>query len=222
MRVLLAENDVKLARHIRRGLMEAAYVVDVAHDGNEAIWLARYNTYDVMIVDVMMPGQDGITVVRQWRRRQIATPVIFLTARSAIEDRIQGLDAGGDDYLTKPFSMLELLARIRALLRRQRAQPCNTLHVHDLELDLVSHKATRNGLQIDLTNREFALLELLMSSSPNPVGKTTIIERVWEQHFDSGTNLVNVYIRHLRRKIDLPGLEPLVHTVRGMGFALRR
>lgn len=222
MRILVAEDDIKLAQHLHRGLTEAAYAVDVAHDGDEALWLAENYTYDVMVIDVMMPGKDGITVVRQLRRHDITTPVIFLTARSAIDDRIQGLDAGGDDYLTKPFSLLELLARIRALLRRQRSHPGNIMRVHDLELDLISHKAQRGGEEIELTNREFALLELLMSASPNPVGKTTIIERVWDQHFDSGTNIVNVYINHLRRKVDLPRFEPLLHTVRGVGFSLRR
>jgi two-component system copper resistance phosphate regulon response regulator CusR len=220
MRILLAEDDVKLAQHIRRGLTEAAYAVDVAHDGNEAIWLAESCAYDAMVVDIMMPGKDGVTVVRHLRRHHIATPVIFLTARSAIDDRIQGLDAGGDDYLTKPFSMLELLARIRALLRRQRPTSCNTMRVHDLELDLVSRKARRGAVEIELTNRDFALLELLMRASPNPVGKTTIIERVWDQHFDSGTNIVNVYVNHLRRKIDQQAFEPLIHTVRGVGFAI--
>lgn len=222
MRILLAEDDVKLAQHIRRGLLEAAYAVDVAHDGNEAIWLAKSCSYDAMVVDIMMPAKDGITLVRHLRRHRITTPVIFLTARSAVDDRIQGLDAGGDDYLIKPFSMLELLARIRALLRRQRPTPSNTMRVYDLELDLVSRKARREAVEIELTNREFALLELLMSASPNPVGKTTIIERVWEQYFDSGTNIVNVYVNHLRRKIDQPGFEPLIHTVRGVGFAIRR
>lgn len=221
MRILLAEDDVKLAQHIHRGLTEASYAIDVAHDGDAAICLAESYTYDAMVVDIMMPGRDGVTVVRHLRRHNIETPVIFLTARSAVEDRIQGLDAGGDDYLTKPFSMLELLARLRALLRRQPPTSSNTLRVHDLELDLVSRKAQRGEMEIELTNREFALLELLMSASPNPLGKTTIIERVWDQHVDSGTNIVNVYVNHLRRKVDQPGCEPLVHTVRGVGFAIR-
>lgn len=168
-----------------------------------------------------MPAKDGFTVVRQLRRKQIATPVLFLTSRSEVEDRVRGLDAGGDDYLTKPFSMAELLARLRALLRRQRPQASNTLRVADLELDLVTHEANRAGERIELTRREFALLEFLMSSSPRVVSKTAIVEHVWDQHFDSDTNVVNVYMKLLRKKIDRPGWPPLLQTVRGVGFAVR-
>ena len=154
----------------------------------------------------MMPGKDGFTVVRHLRRKQILTPVIFLTARGEVEDRVRGLDAGGDDYLVKPFSMAELLARLRALLRRQRPEANNTLRVADLELDLLSHTAKRGERTIELTNREFALLEFLMMASPKPVSKTAIIEHVWDQHFDSETNVVNVYVNYLRGKVDLPEL----------------
>jgi two-component system copper resistance phosphate regulon response regulator CusR len=147
--------------------------------------------------------------------------VIFITARGEVEDRIRGLDAGGDDYLIKPFSLSELLARVRARLRRQQPQPFNTLRVADLELDLLSHNASRGGQRIELTKREFALLEFLMVSAPKPVSKTAIVEHVWDQHFDSETNVVNVYIKHLRRKIDRAGLKPLLHTVRGVGFVVR-
>jgi two-component system copper resistance phosphate regulon response regulator CusR len=149
------------------------------------------------------------------------TPVIFLTSRSEVEDRVRGLDVGGDDYLTKPFSVSELLARLRALLRRQRPQAQTTLRVADLELDLVTHLARRAGEEITLTPREFALLEFLFNASPRPVSKTAITEHVWDQYFDSNTNVVNVYMKHLRRKIDRPGLSPLLHTVRGVGFALK-
>jgi DNA-binding response OmpR family regulator len=169
----------------------------------------------------MMPGQDGVTVVRQLRRKGVRFPVIFLTARHELEDRVAGLDAGGDDYLAKPFSMIELLARIRALLRRQRTDAVDQLRVADLELDLLARTARRSGEDIPLTNREFALLELLMTSSPKPVSKTAIVEHVWDQHFDSGTNVVNVYINYLRTKIDRPGLAPLIHTIRGVGYALK-
>lgn len=169
----------------------------------------------------MMPVQDGITAIRQMRRKGILTPAIFLTARHELEDRVRGLDAGADDYLAKPFSMVELLARLRALLRRQRAEPVDRLRVADLELDLLARVAERGGQKIALTNREFALLELLMMASPKPVGKTAIVEHVWDQHFDSGTNVVNVYVNYLRAKIDKPGLPPLIHTVRGIGYALK-
>jgi DNA-binding response OmpR family regulator len=155
------------------------------------------------------------------RRKQVFTPVIFLTARDEVGDRVRGLDAGADDYLTKPFSIAELLARLRALMRRQRPEPVNVLRVADLELDLMSHEARRAGERIELTRREYGLLEFLFSSSPKPVSKTAIVEHVWDQHFDSPTNVVNVYIKMLRRKIDRPGWRPLIHTVRGVGFALR-
>jgi two-component system copper resistance phosphate regulon response regulator CusR len=221
MRILLAEDEAKVAEHVRRGLTEEGYAVDVAADGPEALWLAETNDYDALVFDVMMPGQDGVSVLRQLRRKGRHTPAIFLTARHQLEDRVRGLDAGADDYLGKPFSMLELLARLRALLRRQRPELADRLRVGDLELDLLAHVATRGGERIALTNREFSLLEFLMISSPKPVSKTAIVEHVWEQHFDSGTNVVNVYVNYLREKIDRPGWPPLIHTVRGVGFAVR-
>ncbi len=202
--------------------MEAGHATDVAKDGPEALWLAKNHAYDALVLDVMMPGQDGVSVVRQLRRDGFRTPVILLTARHALEDRVAGLDAGADDYLAKPFSMAELLARLRAVVRRQRPEPVDRLCVADLELDLIARTACRAGVTVALTNREFGLLELLMTSSPKPVSKTAIIEHVWDQHFDSGTNVVNVYVNYLREKIDRPGLVPLIQTVRGVGFALRR
>jgi two-component system copper resistance phosphate regulon response regulator CusR len=221
MRILLAEDQNPVAQHVAEGLRAEGYAVDIARDGSEALWLAQNHPYDVMLVDVMMPGKDGVSVVRDLRRRKMMAPVIFLSARGEVEDRIQGLDAGGDDYLVKPFSIAELLARLRAILRRQRPQSCNVLRVADLELDLVAHMARRSGRDVELSNREFAVLEFLMVASPKPVSKTAIVEHVWDQYFDSQTNVVNVYIAHLRRKIDLPGLKPLIHTLRGVGFALR-
>ena len=221
MRILVAEDEAKVAAHIRNGLQEAGYAVDVAADGAEALWLAENHPYDAMVCDVMMPVMDGVTVVRQLRRKGVRFPVIFLTARHELGDRVAGLDAGADDYLAKPFSMIELLARIRALLRRQRPEQVDQLRVADLELDLLARTARRAGEAVALTNREFALLELLMNSSPRPVSKTAIIEHVWDQHFDSGTNVVNVYVNYLRAKIDRPGLAPLIQTIRGVGFALR-
>lgn len=221
MRILLAEDERKVAEHVRAGLAAEGYAVDVAHDGDEALWLAESNTYDALLLDINMPHKDGITVVRLLRRKGVLAPVIFLTARDDIEDKVRGLDAGADDYLTKPFSIVELLARLRAVLRRQRPQASNLVRVADLELDLVSHDARRAGEKIELTRREFALLEFLINASPRPVSKTAIVEHVWDQHFDSETNVVNVYIKMLRRKIDKDGLPPLIHTVRGVGFALR-
>jgi len=221
MRILLAEDERKVAEHIRAGLVAEGYAVDVAHDGDEALWLAESSTYDALLLDINMPHKDGITVVRLLRRKGVLAPVMFLTARDDIEDKVRGLDAGADDYLTKPFSIVELLSRLRAVLRRQRPQANNLVLVADLELDLVSHDARRGGEKIELTRREFALLEFLINASPKPVSKTAIVEHVWDQHFDSETNVVNVYIKMLRRKIDKEGLPPLIHTVRGVGFALR-
>lgn len=221
MRILVAEDEAKVAAHLRRGLTEEGYAVDLAADGAEALWLAENNDYDALILDVMMPGQDGISVLRQLRHKGRHAPAILLTARHEIEDRVRGLDAGADDYLAKPFSMIELLARLRAVLRRQRPEPMDRLRVADLELDLRTRTASRAGRDIALTNREFALLEFLMLSSPKPVSKTAIVEHVWDQHFDSGTNVVNVYVNYLREKIDQAGLPPLIHTVRGVGYALK-
>jgi two-component system copper resistance phosphate regulon response regulator CusR len=221
MRILVAEDEAKVAAHLRNGLREAGYAVDVATDGPEALWLAENHPYDAIVCDVMMPGLDGVSVVRKLRRKGSRVPVIFLTARHDLADRVAGLDAGADDYLAKPFSMLELLARLRALLRRQRPESVDRLRVADLELDLIARTVRRAGGEIALTNREFAVLEFLMTSSPKPVSKTAIIEHVWDQHFDAGTNVVNVYVNYLRTKIDRPGLAPLIQTIRGVGFALR-
>ena len=220
MRILVADDEPKAAGCLVQGLQAEGYAVDLAEDGDEALWLGQTNQYDVMVLDVMMPAKDGFTVVRQLRKKNVLTPVIFVTARGEIEDRVRGLDAGGDDYLVKPFSITELLARLRAILRRQRPQASNVLRVSDLEIDLVAHKVRRGGADVELTNREFALLEFLMVNSPKPVSKMAIVEHVWDQHFDSQTNVVNVYINYLRRKIDLPGMKPLLHTLRGVGFAL--
>ena len=220
MRILVADDDAKTSGLVVHGLKAEGYAVDLARDGDEAIWLAESHPYDVMVFDVMMPAKDGFTVVRHLRRKNIHVPVIFVTARGEVEDRIRGLDAGGDDYLVKPFSLAELQARLRAMLRRQRPQLANVLRVADLELDLLGRKVRRGGQEIELTNREFALLEFLCVNSPKPVSKMAVVEHVWDQHFDSQTNVVNVYINYLRKKIDVPGLKPLLHTVRGVGFAL--
>ncbi len=221
MRVLLAEDQVQVANHLAQGLRVEGYDVDLARDGDEAVALARTAAYDVLLLDVMMPGQDGFAVVRELRSQKNTTPVLFLSARGEVEDRIRGLDAGGDDYLVKPFSFAELLARLRAMLRRQRPQGTPVIKVGDLELDLISRKARRGGEEIELTNREFALIEFLMTNSPRVVSKTAIVEHVWDQHFDSQTNVVSVYVNYLRKKIDRPGWRPLLHTVRGVGFAVR-
>ena len=221
MRILVADDDAKAAGLLVQGLKAEGYAVDLASDGDEALWLGETHPYDALVLDVMMPAKDGFTVVRQLRKKNILTPVIFVTARGEVEDRVRGLDAGGDDYLVKPFSLTELLARLRAMLRRQRPNGVNVLRVADLEMDLLSRKVRRAGEEIVLTNREFALLEFLLLNAPKPVSKMAIVEHVWDQHFDSQTNIVNVYMNYLRNKIDRPGLNPLLHTVRGVGFALK-
>jgi DNA-binding response OmpR family regulator len=222
MRILLADDDEKVAKHVRQALVAEGYAVDYARDGDEALWLSENNPYDAMVFDVMMPVRDGFAVARELRRKQNLTPILFLTARNELEDKVRGLDVGGDDYIVKPFSVIELLARLRAILRRQRPQSNNVLRYEDLELDLIARTATRAGQTIALTNREFALLELLMMTAPKPVSTAVIIERIWDQCFDSETNVVNVYMSYLRSKINLPGLPPLVHTIRGVGFVLKK
>lgn len=221
MRILVAEDDAKVRAHVVRALKEAGYAVDATDDGAEAQWLLRENPYDAAVIDISMPGKDGVTVTRSVRAAGITCPILFATARGEIRDRVAGLDAGADDYLVKPFSTEELLARLRALHRRARPGLSDVLRVGDLEIDLRSRTARRSGEEIPLTNREFALLAALAEASPRPVSKSTLIERVWDQFFDSGTNVLNVYINHLRRKIDPAGAKPLIQTLRGVGFALR-
>lgn len=221
MRILVAEDDSKLRSHLKRALTEVGYAVDDTADGEEALWLLREHAYDAAILDITMPGRDGVSVTRQLRAAGQTLPVLLATARGEVRDRVGGLDAGADDYLVKPFSVEELLARLRAVLRRRRPELSDTVRVADLELDLRVRTASRAGREILLTNREFSLLAALAEASPRPVPKTMLVERVWDQHFDSGTNVLNVYINYLRKKIDLPGMRPLLHTLRGVGFALR-
>jgi DNA-binding response OmpR family regulator len=220
MKLLLAEDDPKLLQHLAVGLRGAGHVVDCAQDGAEARWALERGSYEALVLDVIMPQVDGITLVRGLRRRGMTVPVIFITARGEVKDRVAGLDSGADDYLVKPFALDELLARLRALTRRDRSEVSPMLRVGDLELDLVARTLRRGTEDIQLTSREFALLELLAQTSPRTVSKSAIVERVWDQHFDGGTNVVNVYINYLRSKIDRPDQPSLIRTVRGIGFAL--
>lgn len=220
MKLLLAEDDSKLLRHLAAGLRSAGHVVDCAQDGAEARWAAENGSYQALVLDIMLPQIDGVSLVRGLRRRGLTVPVIFITARGEVRDRVAGLDAGADDYLVKPFSLDELLARLRALTRRNQSHVSQVLRVGELELDLVARSVRRGAETIELTNREFALLELLGQSSPRTVSKSAIVERVWDQHFDGGTNVVNVYVNYLRSKIDRPGEPSCIRTVRGVGFAL--
>ena len=219
MRILLAEDDRKLLRHLAAGLRAAGHAVDCAQDGAEARWAAENAPHEALVLDIMMPHLDGVTLVRGLRRRGVTVPIILITARGEVRDRVAGLDAGADDYLVKPFSLDELLARLRALARRQRGEVSQVVRVGDLELDLVARVVRRGPRPIELTNREFSLLEFLAQASPKTVSKTAIVEHVWDQHFDGGTNVVNVYINYLRAKLDEPGRPSLIRTVRGVGFA---
>ena len=221
MKVLLVEDEPRMANHVSNGLTQNGYTVDRAETGEEALWLSQNGLYDLMVIDVMLPEKDGITLIRQMRRDGVLSPIIICSARGEVEDRVHGLDAGADDYLVKPFSIAELLARLRALARRQRPEVQNILRVEDLELDLISRTCQRGKEIIVLSNREFALLEFLMLASPNPVTKTAIVEHIWDQYFDSGTNVVSVYINYLRSKIDREGHPSLIHTVRGVGYVIK-
>lgn len=221
MRVLVAEDDAKLRSHLKQALTQGGYAVDQTGDGLEALWLGKENAYDAAVLDISMPGMDGVSVTRALRKAGKTYPVVLATARGELGDKVGGLDAGADDYLVKPFSTEELLARLRAVLRRRRPDLSSVVRVGDLELDLRTRSASRGGRDIVLTNREFALIEALAEASPRTVTKTSLVERVWDQHFDSGTNVLNVYVNYLRKKIDLSGMSPLIHTVRGVGFALR-
>ena len=221
MRILLVEDDRKVASFIRKGLTEEGYAVDVAHDGEAGLFMGLDRLHDVIVLDVMLPGKPGFQVLRELRQAKVITPVLLLTARDAVEDKVQGLDAGADDYLTKPFAFAELLARVRALLRRWNAAQAATLQVADLTLDPAARTVKRGGETIPLTNREFALLEYFLRNPGRVLTRTMIAEHVWDYSFDAGTNVIDVYVNYLRKKVDT-GREPkLIHTVRGVGYVLR-
>ncbi len=221
MRILIVEDDLNLARFIQKGLREELYAVDVAGDGEEGFLLAGVNPYDLIILDVMLPKMDGLDVCRRLRAERKAIPILLLTARESVEDKVAGLDTGADDYLTKPFAFAELLARVRALLRRGNTYPAGRLTAADLELDPVSHRVWRAGQEISLTNKEFALLEYLLRNTNQVLTRTAIIEHIWDIHYDSMTNIVDVHIRALRAKLDRECAVPLIHTVRGVGYVLK-
>jgi heavy metal response regulator len=221
MRALVVEDDTTIADFVARGLREAGFAVDHAANGDAALDYTRDQTYDVAIVDVMLPKRDGLAVIDEMRRRGSGTPVLILSARRSVDDRVRGLQAGGDDYLTKPFAFAELLARVQALVRRAtRAPEPTTLTVENLVLDLLSRRVMRGGKSIELRPREFALLEYLMRNAGHVVSKTMILSHVWEYNFDPQTNIVDVLVSRLREKIDRPFEQKLLHTVRGVGYVL--
>jgi len=220
MRILVVEDEKKIAAFIKRGLKEEGYAVDVAADGEEGYHLITENDYDLILLDLLLPKRDGISLCRQIRQDAIQTPIIMLTAKSAVADKVTGLDAGANDYITKPFAFEELLARIRVLLRNT-AQTTTKLQAADLVLDLLTHKVTRAGKEIILSSKEFALLEYLMRNADTVVTRTMIYEHVWDIAFDTNTNVIDVYINYLRNKIDSGHEKKLIHTVRGRGYVLK-
>lgn len=222
MRLLVAEDEVKVASHIKKGLEEEGYAIDVVRDGKEAYISASTYNYDLIVLDIMLPGKNGVEVLKDLRNNKCYTPVIFLTAKNSTNEKIQGLDLGADDYLTKPFEFEELCARIRAILRRKESVKGTKLFIDDLELDLVTHEVKRAGRHIELTQKEYALLEYFMYNQGKILTRVMIIEHVWDQDFDSFTNVVDVYMNHLRSKIDQPIRNKLLHTVRGFGYVLRQ
>ena len=221
MRILIVEDEKKIADFIKRGLKEEGYAADVAYDGEEGLFLAKTNDYDLVLLDLMLPKIDGLTVCRKLKAAKVATPVIMLTAKNSVKDTVVGLDSGADDYLTKPFAFEELLARIRAILRKKDSSAPTKLTVNDLELDLLTHKVKRGGTEVELTTKEYSLLEYLMRNKGTIVTRTMISEHVWDIDFDTFTNVIDVYINYLRNKIDSGFKTKLIHTVRGRGYILK-
>ena len=221
MKILIVEDEPKTGDYLRQGLSEAGYVVDLARDGLDGLHLAQTGDYDLIVLDVMLPGLDGWGVLQTVRRGNHEMPVLFLTARDQVEDRVRGLELGADDYLVKPFAFSELLARMRTLLRRgARAKEPDVLRAADLELDLLRRRVTRAGVRIDLTAKEFALLELLLRRQGEVLPRSLIASQVWDMNFDSDTNVIEVAVRRLRAKVDEPFEPKLIRTVRGMGYVL--
>ncbi|MFA5147214.1 MAG: response regulator transcription factor [Candidatus Omnitrophota bacterium] len=221
MRILVVEDEKKIADFIKRGLKEEGYAVDAAYDGEEGYFLAKTNNYDLILLDLMLPRMDGLTLCKKLRGEGLHTLIIMLTAKDTVKDKVLGLDSGADDYLTKPFAFEELLARIRAVLRKKDGGLPTVLSVEDLVLDLVTHKVTRAGKEVVLTAKEYALLEYLMRNAGSVVTRTMISEHVWDADFDTFTNVIDVYINYIRNKIDSGQAKKLIHTVRGRGYVLK-
>jgi heavy metal response regulator len=221
MRILVIEDEKKVAEFIKNGLIEEGYAVDTAHDGEAGHFLAATNEYDAILLDILLPKMDGITLCTKLRTDNDHTPILMLTAKDAVKDKVKGLDAGADDYLTKPFAFEELLARIRALLRKKYIHQGTRLQVDDLVVDTVTHTATRAGEPVPLSIKEYALLEFLMRNAGTVVTRTMIAEHVWDINFETFTNVIDVYISYLRNKIDKGHKKALIHTVRGRGYVLK-
>jgi heavy metal response regulator len=221
MKILVVEDEKKVGAFIKKGLEEDRYNVEVAFDGDKGEELASQGSFDLIILDILMPKKDGLTMLKELRAKQITTPVLMITAKGSVEDKVKGLDTGADDYLVKPFAIAELLARVRSLLRRGGPEKSTALTVADLTLDLVSHRATRGENLIELTGKEYTLLEYFMRNTNKVLSRTIISEHIWHYNFDTGTNIIDVYINHLRNKIDGEFEKKLIHTVRGVGYMMK-
>lgn len=221
MKILVIEDEKKIASFLRKGLEAQGFVVDVSHHGDEGFILATTQAYDAAILDIMLPGRDGLSILRNLRERKVALPVILLTARSELNERLEGLNLGADDYLPKPFHIEELIARIHAVTRRAAGTAQSILTVADLTMNLLTREVSRAGQRIELTAREFSLLEHLLRSPGRVLTRVEIIERVWAYHFDPGTNLVDVYVQRLRKKVDGDFPEKLIETIRGVGYRIK-
>ncbi|HUL43254.1 MAG TPA: response regulator transcription factor [Bacteroidota bacterium] len=221
MRILVVEDERKVANFLQQGLQEEGFEVEVAYDGEEGSLNVQQKQFDLILLDILLPKKDGVTLVKEMRSRQITTPVLMLTAKSSIDNRVEGLDAGADDYLAKPFAFEELLARIRSLLRRGGPEKATSIKIADLQLDMVKHTARRGERVIELTGKEYALLEYFMRNANRVLTRTLISEHIWNYNFDTGTNIVDVYVNHLRSKIDEGFERKLLHTVRGVGYIMK-
>ena len=221
MHILIVEDEKKVAGFIKKGLEEETYAVDVAYDGEEGLYMASEGQFDLIILDLMLPKIDGLEVLTRVRDKGIDTAILLLTAKDSVEDKVTGLNKGADDYLTKPFAFSELLARVRSLLRRGKGDTTTELQVGDLTLDLVSHNVKRNGIEMELTGKEYSLLEYFMRNEGKVLTRTMIAEHVWDYNFDTFTNVIDVYINHLRKKIDKDHPKKLLHTLRGVGYVMR-
>ena len=222
MRILVIEDEKKVANFIKKGLEEEHYAVDTAFDGEEGLYMTEVNEYDLIVLDLMIPKIEGLEVLRRIRRKKNNVPILVLTARNTVEDVVKGLDAGCDDYVTKPFAFMEFLARIRALLRREKTDKEPLLTIADLTLSPVTHKVMRQEKEIELTSKEYALLEYFIRNPEKVLTRTMISEHVWDCHFDSMTNVVDVYVNYLRKKIDKDFEPKLIHTIRGIGYMMKR
>ena len=221
MRILIVEDEKKVAAFIKKGLEEETYAVDVAMDGEEGLHHGEQNQYDLIILDLMLPKINGLEILSILRSKKIETPILLLTAKDSVDDKVEGLNQGADDYLTKPFAFSELLARIRVLLRRGKTETKTTLEIADLTLNLVSHKVNRGNEEIELTGKEYSLLEYFMRNQEKVLTRTMIAEHVWDYNFDTFTNVIDVYVNHLRKKIDKNFSTKLLHTLRGVGYVMK-